>query len=229
LTLPDGLFVERRGKGPAVVFSHGFASTSATFSAQLEALAAAGYTVAAWDLRGQGRSAVPAQPYTRDAALTDLHAVVESAGPPALLVGHSLGGYLSLAYALEHPGAVAGLALLSAGPGFRNPERREAFNRGVDIIAKRREITPEAAEVSMHRDSKVIDALGTIAYPTLVVVGADDDELYRGGSNYIAGKIPGARLVEIPGAGHDVHRDRFAEVGAVLVEFAQGLSGLRSP
>lgn len=220
MSLPDGLFVERRGEGSAVVFSHGFASSSATFAAQVEALAAT-HTVLAWDLRGQGRSAVPAGPYTRKAALTDLHAVVSSAGPPALLVGHSLGGYLSLAYALAHPEAVAGLALLSAGPGFRNPERREAFNRGVDVVARRRGITPEAAEVSMHRDSSVIDALSAIACPVLVVVGVDDDASYRGGSAYLAEKIPGARLLEIPGAGHDVHRDRPAEVSAALLEMAQ--------
>lgn len=219
MSLPDGLFVERRGEGSPVVFSHGFASSSATFSAQVEALAAT-HTVLAWDLRGHGRSGVPAQPYTRKYALADLGAVVEAAGPPALLVGHSLGGYLSLAYALAHPAAVAGLALLSAGPGFRNPERREAFNRGVEVMARRRGITAEAAEVSMHRDSTVIDALAAIACPVLVVVGADDGELYRAGSSYIAEKIPGARLLEIAGAGHDVHRDRPDEVSAALLEMA---------
>jgi pimeloyl-ACP methyl ester carboxylesterase len=219
LTLP-GLFVERRGDGPPVVFSHGFASTSATFAAQVEALAGT-RTVLAWDLRGQGRSAVPSQPYTREAALADLHAVVSSAGPPALIVGHSLGGYLSLAYTLGHPENVSGLALLSAGPGFRNPERREQFNRGVEVVARRRGITAEAAEVSMHRDSTVIDSLSAISCPVLVVVGADDGELYKAGSAYIAGKIAGARLVEIPGAGHDVHRDRPGEVSALLVDMAR--------
>jgi pimeloyl-ACP methyl ester carboxylesterase len=79
----------------------------------------------------------------------------------------------------------------------------------------------------MHGDSTVIDALGTIACPVLVVVGADDDPSYRGGSAYLAEKIPGARLLEIPGAGHDVHRDRPAEVSAALLEMADACVGRR--
>jgi pimeloyl-ACP methyl ester carboxylesterase len=55
----------------------------------------------------------------------------------------------------------------------------------------------------------------------LVVVGADDGELYKVGGTYIAGKIPGARLLEIPGARHDVHRDRPAEVSTALLEMAR--------
>ena len=36
-----------------------------------------------------------------------------------MLVGHSLGGYLSLAHTLDHPDDVAALVLIATGPGFR--------------------------------------------------------------------------------------------------------------
>ena len=39
---------------------------------------------------------------------------------PAVLVGHSLGGYLSLAHAATRPGVARGIVVLNTGPGFRN-------------------------------------------------------------------------------------------------------------
>lgn len=47
----------------------------------------------------------------------------------------------------------------------------------------------------------MLDALPSIAVPTLVIVGEKDEDFVPG-SKYMAEKIPGARLVEIPGAGH---------------------------
>ena len=69
----------------------------------------------------------PAQ-YTRDAALADLDDVLATIDGPAVLVGHSLGGYLALAHAATRPGATAGIVVLNTGPGFRDPEKREGWN-----------------------------------------------------------------------------------------------------
>lgn len=57
------LHIERRGDGPPVVFTHGFATSGETWAAQVEALAAT-HTVVTWDLRGHGRSGPPAGDYT---------------------------------------------------------------------------------------------------------------------------------------------------------------------
>jgi pimeloyl-ACP methyl ester carboxylesterase len=194
------------------------------WEAQVEELAAR-HTVVTWDLRGHGGSAPYPGPYTREAALADLAAVVESAGVPALLAGHSVGGYLSLAHVIAHPGTVAGLAVLSAGPGFRNPERRAAYNRSVATVAERNGFPADVAAVAVQHDSLVIDGLGDIACPTAVIVGADDLPVYVAGSRYLAANIPDAWLVEVPGAGHDVHRERPEAVAAVLAELAEKLWG----
>ena len=55
-----------------------------------------------------------------------------------------------------------------------------------------------------QRDSVVIDNLDTIDVPTLIVWGADDAR-YQSGCQYMASKIPGARLVTVDGAGHAVN------------------------
>jgi pimeloyl-ACP methyl ester carboxylesterase len=209
------LHITRQGQGPPVVLTHGFAGSHEVWASQAEALAGS-HTVVAWDLRGHGRSAPPQGRYTREAALADLAAVVALAGAPALLAGHSVGGYLSLAHALAHPETVAGLAILSAGPGFRNPTRREAYNRSVEKVAERSGFPLEVAEVAMQHDSTVIDGLAAITCPVLVIVGGDDLPVYVAGSRYLADKLPDARLLEVPGAAHDVHIDRPGEVSDAL-------------
>jgi pimeloyl-ACP methyl ester carboxylesterase len=209
------LHVTRQGQGPPLVLTHGFATSSEVWAGQTEELAGS-HSVVAWDLRGHGRSAPPQGRYTREAALTDLASVVALAGAPALLAGHSVGGYLSLAHALAHPETVAGLAILSAGPGFRNASRREAYNRTVEKVAGRSGFPLEVAEVAMQHDSLVIDGLAAITCPVLIIVGGDDLPVYVAGSRYLADNLRDARLLEVPGAGHDVHLDRPGEVSDAL-------------
>ena len=88
------------------------------------------------------------------------------------------------------------------------------------LPARRMMLTAEG--VLKQHDGSVIESLPTIDVPTLVVVG-ENDKPFRGGSSYMAGKIPGARLVVIDGAGHSpnvTHADAFE--GAVL-EFLAGI------
>ena len=47
----------------------------------------------------------------------------------AILVGHSVGGYLSLRFRLLHPQRVRGLVLVACAPGFRRDDRRQEWNR----------------------------------------------------------------------------------------------------
>jgi pimeloyl-ACP methyl ester carboxylesterase len=121
--------MEKRGRGDPIVFLHGMGSSSETWAAQMAALEGR-YTVVAFDLLGHGQSPVPKDPalYSRDGALADLDDVVATLGRKPVLVGHSLGGYLSLAYAATRQGSVRGMVVMATGPGFRDAEKREAWN-----------------------------------------------------------------------------------------------------
>ena len=58
-----------------------------------------------------------------------------------------------------------------------------------------------------QRDASVIETLPHIKAPSLVVVGADDTP-FLAASDYMAAKIPGARKVVIPAAGHAANIDQ---------------------
>ena len=211
--------------------------------------------VLTWDLRGHGSSEYPTDPacYSSAAALADMAAVLDAAGlDRAVLGGQSLGGYLSLAFALMHPDRVAGLVLIDTGPGFRNEAARNDWNRRADGTATRlaeRGLAAVGGSAELHgdehrdatglvlaargtltqQDSHVLDGLPNIAVPTLIVVGAQDTP-FLGAADYMAAKIPDPRLVVIPDAGHAPNLDKpslfNAEVRAFLdqVAAAEGVS-----
>src|SRR5215218_7147120 len=96
---------------PALLLTHGYAASTLMWAPNLATLAA-DRQVVAWDLRGHGRSASPDDPaaYSEDAALADMAAVLAAADiERVVLVGMSLGGYLSLAYLARRPEQVVGL------------------------------------------------------------------------------------------------------------------------
>jgi pimeloyl-ACP methyl ester carboxylesterase len=72
------------------------------------------------------------------------------------------------------------------------------------------------------RDASLIDSLPQIAVPTLVVVGADDTD-FLAAADYMAAKIPGARKVVIPAAGHAANLDQPALFNRAMGEFLAAL------
>jgi len=68
----------------------------------------------------------------------------------------------------------------------------------------------------------VIDGLPAIRVPTLIVVG-DQDQPFLAPSEYMAKKIPGARLEVIAGAGHAANLDRPEAFNRVLLGFLDSL------
>ncbi len=127
-----------------------------------------------------------------------------------VLVGHSLGGYLSLCRTVLDPAGIAALVLVATGPGFRDPAKREAWNDFVTGFAERHGVPASAQGICAQPDGVVLERLEQVHVPRLVVVGGG--ERYHPGSRVIANRVPGARLVEVDGAGHFPHRthaDRF--------------------
>lgn len=210
------------GRGEPVVFTHGWLDTRDVWRPVVSLLDDECRSVT-WSLRGHGESEAPPDgSYTRRHALDDLHRVVTTAGPPVVLAGHSLGGYLSLAYNLTHANDVRGLVLIAAGPGFRNAQARERWNASVDATATRRGLPAGSEEISKHVDSWVIDNLDAITTPTLVIVGSGD-ERFGSVAQLFERRLDVRSTVVVEGAGHRVHEERPDEVAAAIRRFLEDL------
>ncbi len=110
------------GSGDAVVLLHGFPLSREIWDAQVRALS--GYRVVAMDLRGMGASRVVDGPYLMESLAGDVAAVLDALGiERATLVGHSLGGYVALAFARMYVERLARLALVCSRIVADTPER----------------------------------------------------------------------------------------------------------
>lgn len=112
----NGVNYRQEGQGPPVILIHGIAASLYDWVNMMPELAAHGYHAYALDLLGHGESYKPDSPqaYHVDSLFEHFRNWVERLGlhDPLLLVGHSLGGYLSLQYALRFPSKVRGMVLI---------------------------------------------------------------------------------------------------------------------
>jgi pimeloyl-ACP methyl ester carboxylesterase len=221
-----GIHYEIHGKGPTILLSHGYSSTSRMWDGQVAALKDR-YQVIVWDMRGHGESDYPVDQSRYSEALTvgDMLALLDKAGAKeAIVAGLSLGGYMSLAFHASHPERVRSLMLFDTGPGFKKDEARAKWN---ETAHKRAETfdakglaalnTSDEVKLTRHRDAtglagaargmlaqqndRVIQSLDKVAVPTLVLVGANDTN-FLAATDYMAAKIKGSTKAVIPDAGH---------------------------
>ncbi len=241
------IYYEEHGRGPAILLTHGYSATSQMWLGQYQALSDA-YRVIGWDLRGHGRSASPEplEAYSEAEAIADMVAILDACGVERAVVGGlSLGGYLSLGFHRAHPERVRALMLLDTGPGYRNAEAREGWNRmameradelerrGLDALGNGAEVRiaqhrsaaglARAARGTLRQfDARAIEHLPKVDVPTLVLAG-EKDTPFLAATDYMAAKIPGARKLILQGAGHASNIDRPAEFNAAVRAFLRSL------
>jgi proline iminopeptidase len=121
------LFVRRIGGGPPVVVLHGGPGAHHDYLLPGFDALAGGRELIYYDQRGGGRSPVARDvPVGWTEQVADLEALRRAWKLDRLCIaGYSWGGLLALLYALDHPGTVARLALVSPAPSWR--EAREEF------------------------------------------------------------------------------------------------------
>jgi len=238
------LHYETYGEGPAILLSHGYSATSEMWRGQIEALSRR-HQLIVWDMRGHGQSDYPPEvsAYSEEATIADMAALLDASGADRAIVGGlSLGGYMSLAFHRVHPERVRALLIIDTGPGFKNDEARERWNKRAAEYASRFEseglgyldsLSPEMA-MSSHRsadgliraargmltqrDDRVIKSLPDIRVPALIIVGANDTP-FLAASDYMAAKIPNATKVVIPNAGHSANMDQPELFNQAVLQF----------
>ncbi|NIN69600.1 MAG: alpha/beta fold hydrolase [Anaerolineae bacterium] len=242
----DIYYVQRltRASDTSLVFIHGAGGTHRHWAYQVRSLASV--NAYALDLPGHGRSGGR----SRTSISSYAEFVEDFVGALGLqrviLGGHSMGGAIVQHFALNHTSRAEGLVLASTGARLRvAPEILEGllsdFDSTVDMLLGyayaedapshlvelgKREWLANTPEV-VHGDFlacdnfDVMERLGEIGCPTLVLCGEDDLLTPAKYARYLEENIPNATLNTVPGAGHMVMLEQPEQVNRAIEEFLQ--------
>jgi len=241
VTAPDGVRIayEIAGEGEPVVLVHGFAASRVQnwrAPGWYETLNGAGYRVIALDCRGHGESDKPHDPasYGHDVMARDVVSVMGAAGVGrALLMGYSMGGFISMHLLLKHPELFGKVVIGGVGASYldraaaadavSDPQRRNVIADALVEPDKSKITNPTAkgfrefaeqdckdrfALAACMRATRMVYTaaeLGRSTRPVLVVCGEND--VLTGPPGPLASAFADGRAVSI------AHRDHMTTVG----------------
>lgn len=124
------------GKGRAIVLLHGFLEDKSiwkSFSAKLSKQ----YRVISIDLPGFGETPGIGYMHSMELMAESVKAVMDSIGLRRyLLVGHSMGGYVAMAFAWLYPQNISGICLFHSTAAADSAEKKEERSRVIDVVKK---------------------------------------------------------------------------------------------
>ena len=183
-----------------------------------------GRTVVSFDAPGVGGSPTPRRPISITGLAGVAAAVLDAAGlDDADVVGFSHGGAVAQQLTRDAPARVRALVLVSTSCGLGStPGSRRNFVRGMRRPADANPWPlPDPLGMLWHSLAvsswSSIPFLGALQAPTLIVCGSRDRVVPPANSRVLAGRIPNASLVMMPG-GHDLQRGEQGKVLAHIVE-----------
>jgi pimeloyl-ACP methyl ester carboxylesterase len=168
-----------------------------------------------------------------------------------VLAGHSLGGAITLMYALRYPQELRGIIIIGSGARLRVHPRYlapcEEAIRGnsqewYQVIEEIYRLTPEDYKREVVEKQKAIgpavmlndflccdrfdimDRVHEIKLPALIICGELDVMTPVKYANYLGAKIANSRVVIIPQAGHLVLAEKPRAVNKAIEEFINGIS-----
>jgi pimeloyl-ACP methyl ester carboxylesterase len=232
---------------PAIVFLHGFGLDRSIWH-ELVQKHLDNQQVLLLDVRGHGESDVPEGPYLMSLLAEDVAKFLEALGiKRAIVCGHSMGGYIALAFAAHYPEMLAGLGLITTNAQADSDEKRngryalieEVHERGAIAVAETlaprlshdRNVINLSHRLILNTDPEgLIGALGGMAerpdrrallpkiiVPTLVVAGEDDQITSLRDAKMMAEALPEGRMLSLPGVGHMPMAEATAELGQSLL------------
>lgn len=232
---------------PALVFVHGAGGTATMWLNQLRYFKSRRSTLAPF-LPGHGEEGGAGRERVAD-YVEDLRGFVDAMGlDRVVMVGLSMGGAIGQLFALTHPERLAGLVLASTGARLKVlpvifESLRADFEGYLQMMGKfsfgksaAEEIKKEVLEETRKQNPALIagdfracdafdvrERLGEIRTPTLILSGDEDLLTPPKYSDFLAERIPGARLVRLPGAGHLLPVEKPEAFNRAVEDFVEGL------
>lgn len=239
------LAYERCGKGAPLVLVHGFPLDHTAWQALVPSLEA-DFDLLLPDLRGFGQSDAPEGAYTVEQMATDLAGLLDALGiEKAYLAGHSMGGYVSLAFARLSPQRMLGLGLLGSqaapdtaeGKAKRFTTAEQVAHQGVSaVLGMAEKLSANSEHVLFFREiiqrqrlAGLIGALNALAgrpdslplfstfqFPVVLVHGLGDVLIPVERAREIKSAQPSVGLIELPGVGHSPALEALFETAEAL-------------
>jgi 3-oxoadipate enol-lactonase len=222
----------RRGKGTPLLLVHGFPLDSSSWNEILPMLENK-FDIIAADLRGFGRSSTIETPYTISDMADDLAGLLDNLKiEKTVIAGHSMGGYVALAFAKKYPNRVSGLGLISSQAVGDPPDRKEGrYKTAREVVEKGVGVVVEAMTPKLSSDVRVqafvrevigkqsaagvvgalkamaeredqTSILSTFNFQIVLIHGGDDALIPTDRSREMKELLPSAQYTEIKGAGH---------------------------
>lgn len=226
------LAYEQVGKGTPLILIHGYPLDHHLWDDVVPLLKDT-FDLIIPDLRGFGESTTLDTPYTMDDLATDIAGLLGHLGiQKTAIAGHSMGGYVALAFARLYPKRVSGLGLVSSQVLADPPDRKEGRYKSAAEVAEKgiggvvETMTPKFtsdarlqafARESMQKQAPAayigalkamaerVDStplLAAIQYPVVLVHGDADALIPIDRAREVKAAVPNAHFVEIHGAGH---------------------------
>lgn len=134
------IYYEEQGKGPPLLLIHGFLESSTMWRPFLPGLTKH-KTVITLDLPGHGQSGWISKVHTMELMADVVNELLNHLNIGNLsIVGHSMGGYVSLAFAEVHSDKVDELVLLNSTPAADSKERKRNRDRALDALSENAEL-----------------------------------------------------------------------------------------
>ena len=153
------------GQGTPVVLLHGFPLSGAIWHEQQKGLSER-YRVITPDLRGHGRSPAPSGVYEMDLLARDVLALLDSLQiEQAIIMGHSMGGYVALAAWKLAPERFLALGLIASQAGTDTEEGRQGRHKLANKV-----VAEGSSAVAAAMIPKLFAQGITVAAPTLAQV-----------------------------------------------------------
>ncbi len=226
------LAYERRGTGSPLVLLHGYPLDHYLWD-EVASLLVNTFDLIIPDLRGFGESSTVDSFYAMEDFASDIAALLDHLEiQKAAIAGHSMGGYVALAFARLYPERISGLGLVSSQALADAPDRKEGRYKSAAEVADKcsgsvvATMMPkfasnpplqEFARESMERQQPAayigalkamaerVDStplLSSLKIPVVLVHGDADQLISIDRAREVKAALPNAYLVEISGAGH---------------------------
>ncbi len=122
------------GQGPVILLLHGYLESLKVWNVLVDDLKH-NFRIIALDLPGHGQSEVSEEVQTMDSmAEAIMHMLYHLNIEKCFVVGHSMGGYVALAFLEKYPKMVQGISLFHSSPFADTDEKKQNRDREIELI-----------------------------------------------------------------------------------------------